>query len=44
MPRPVWSGAISFGLVTIPIKVFPATENHSISFHQYHLEDQGRIR
>jgi DNA end-binding protein Ku len=44
MPRPVWSGAISFGLVTIPIKVVPATENHSISFHQYHLEDMGRIR
>ncbi|MEU8892961.1 Ku protein [Streptomyces sp. NPDC048442] len=44
MPRPVWSGAVSFGLVTIPIKVLPATENHSISFHQYHLEDMGRIR
>lgn len=44
MPRPVWSGAISFGLVTIPIKVLPATENHSISFHQYHLEDMGRVR
>jgi DNA end-binding protein Ku len=44
MPRPVWSGAISFGLVTIPIKVLSATERHTISFHQYHLEDQGRIR
>ncbi|MEU4497635.1 Ku protein [Streptomyces sp. NPDC023998] len=44
MPRPVWSGAISFGLVTIPIKVLPATEDRSIHFHQYHLEDQGRIR
>ncbi|MEU5583083.1 Ku protein [Streptomyces huasconensis] len=44
MPRPVWSGAISFGLVTIPIKVLPATENHSISFHQFHLEDMGRVR
>ncbi|GGV53519.1 Ku protein [Streptomyces spectabilis] len=44
MPRPVWSGAISFGLVTIPIKVMPATEDHSIRFHQYHLEDMGRIR
>ncbi|MFD3577440.1 Ku protein [Streptomyces sp. NPDC058644] len=44
MPRPVWSGAISFGLVTIPIKVLPATENHSISFHQYHLEDMSRVR
>ncbi|GHH45529.1 non-homologous end joining protein Ku [Streptomyces candidus] len=44
MPRPVWSGAVSFGLVTIPIKVLPATENHQISFHQYHVEDMGRIR
>ncbi len=44
MPRPVWSGAISFGLVTIPIKVLPATENHSIRFHQFHLEDMGRVR
>ncbi|WP_078594759.1 Ku protein [Streptomyces sp. NRRL S-920] len=42
--RPVWSGAISFGLVTIPIKVLPATENHSVRFHQYHLADMGRIR
>uniref|UniRef100_A0AAU1HQH4 Non-homologous end joining protein Ku n=1 Tax=Streptomyces sp. NBC_00180 TaxID=2903632 RepID=A0AAU1HQH4_9ACTN len=44
MPRSIWSGAISFGLVTVPIQVASATENHSISFHQYHLEDQGRIR
>jgi DNA end-binding protein Ku len=44
MPRPVWSGAISFGLVTIPIKVLSATEKHSISFHQYHLEDMSRVR
>ncbi|MGD6757309.1 Ku protein [Streptomyces sp. BH105] len=44
MPRPVWSGAISFGLVTIPIKVTTATEDHSIRFHQYHLEDMGRVR
>lgn len=44
MPRPLWTGAISFGLVTIPIKVVSATESHSISFHQYHREDMGRIR
>ncbi|MER7108835.1 non-homologous end joining protein Ku [Streptomyces sp. NPDC000229] len=44
MPRPVWSGAISFGLVTIPCKVLSATEDHSISFKQVHLEDMGRIR
>ncbi|KPC81344.1 MULTISPECIES: Ku protein [Streptomyces] len=44
MPRPLWTGAISFGLVTIPVKVVSATENHAVSFHQYHREDMGRIR
>ncbi|WP_331751624.1 Ku protein (plasmid) [Streptomyces sp. NBC_00723] len=44
MPRTIWSGAISFGLVTVPIHVQSATENHSIRFHQYHLQDMGRIR
>ncbi|MEV6408823.1 Ku protein [Streptomyces bobili] len=44
MPRTIWSGAISFGLVTVPINVISATEDHSIRFHQYHLEDGGRIR
>ncbi|MET8612411.1 MULTISPECIES: non-homologous end joining protein Ku [Streptomyces] len=44
MPRTIWSGAISFGLVTVPINVQSATEDHSIHFHQYHLADQGRIR
>jgi DNA end-binding protein Ku len=44
MPRTIWSGAISFGLVTVPIHVVSATENHSIQFHQYHLEDMGRVR
>jgi DNA end-binding protein Ku len=43
MPRPIWSGAVSFGLVTIPIKVLPATESHNISFNQIHLEDGGRV-
>ncbi|MFI5987721.1 Ku protein [Streptomyces sp. NPDC051555] len=42
--RPIWSGAISFGLVTIPIKVVPATESHDISFRQIHTADGGRIR
>ncbi|GAB2757080.1 Ku protein [Streptomyces bullii] len=44
MPRTVWSGAISFGLVTVPINVQSATEDHSIRFHQYHLDDMGRVR
>ncbi|MFF2852725.1 Ku protein [Streptomyces sp. NPDC058001] len=40
----IWSGAISFGLVTIPIRVEAATENRSIAFHQYHLPDMARVR
>ncbi|MEU3340444.1 Ku protein [Streptomyces sp. NPDC006668] len=44
MPRTIWSGAISFGLVTVPCHVVSATENHSIQFHQYHLEDMARVR
>ncbi|MGQ4717481.1 non-homologous end joining protein Ku [Streptomyces anulatus] len=42
--RSIWNGAISFGLVSIPVKLINATENHSISFRQIHLADGGRIR
>ncbi|WP_103501615.1 MULTISPECIES: Ku protein [Streptomyces] len=42
--RSIWKGAISFGLVTIPIKVMGATESHSVSFRQLHVSDGGRIR
>jgi DNA end-binding protein Ku len=42
--RSIWNGAISFGLVSIPIKLMNATENHAISFRQIHREDGGRIR
>jgi DNA end-binding protein Ku len=40
----MWKGAISFGLVSIPIKVFPATEEKGLSFNQLHDEDHGRIK
>ncbi|MET8678256.1 Ku protein [Streptomyces sp. NPDC004647] len=42
--RSIWKGSISFGLVNIPIKVFGATESHSVSFRQVHARDGGRIR
>ncbi|MEV8603554.1 Ku protein [Streptomyces griseoviridis] len=42
--RSIWNGAISFGLVSIPIKLVNATESHSISFRQIHTEDGGRIK
>ncbi|MYU24665.1 Ku protein [Streptomyces sp. SID8352] len=44
MPRTIWTGAISFGLVTVPIHVVSATEDHAIHFHRIHLEDGGRVR
>jgi DNA end-binding protein Ku len=43
-PRSMWKGAISFGLVTIPVAVYPATEEKSVKFNQLHDEDMGRIR
>lgn len=42
--RSIWKGAISFGLVTIPVKLYSATEQKDVSFHQVHREDGGRIR
>ena len=44
MPRSIWKGAISFGLVTIPVKLFSATEEKDISFRQVHPQDGGRIK
>ncbi len=41
--RPIWKGAISFGLVTIPVKLYAATEEKDIRFHLLHKEDGGRI-
>ncbi|WP_055585077.1 non-homologous end joining protein Ku [Peterkaempfera griseoplana] len=42
--RSTWKGAITFGLVSIPVQLFPATEEHGVSLHQVHAEDGGRIR
>ncbi|MFH8488627.1 non-homologous end joining protein Ku [Streptomyces longisporoflavus] len=42
--RSLWNGAISFGLVSIPVKLMNATENHSVAFRQIHVEDGGRVR
>jgi DNA end-binding protein Ku len=44
MPRAMWKGAISFGLVTIPVSVYPATEEKTLRFNQLHDEDGGRVR
>lgn len=42
--RAMWSGAVSFGLVSVPVKLYSATTNHDIRFHQVHSTDGGRIR
>ncbi|HEX3426267.1 MAG TPA: Ku protein [Acidimicrobiales bacterium] len=43
MPRSIWSGAVSFGLVNVPIKLVTATSPKDIRFNQLHDEDGGRI-
>ncbi|MGH3656090.1 MAG: Ku protein [Micromonosporaceae bacterium] len=44
MPRAIWKGAISFGLVSIGVKLYSATEEKDIRFHQVHRTDGGRVR
>lgn len=44
MPRTMWKGAISFGLVSIPVRLYTATEERTLRFNQLHDEDGGRIR
>jgi DNA end-binding protein Ku len=40
----MWSGNITFGLVHIPVKLYAATEDRDVKFHQVHLADGGRIK
>ena len=42
--RSIWKGAITFGLVNVPVKVYSATEDHDVELHQVHDADGGRIR
>ncbi len=44
MPRPLWSGAISFGLVNIPVKLFSAVSPKEVHFHMLHEKDGARIK
>jgi DNA end-binding protein Ku len=43
MPRSIWNGAIAIGLVTVPIKVYSATESKIVHFHEVHAKDGSRI-
>lgn len=42
--RAIWKGAVSFGLVSVPVKLYSATESHDVSFRQVHVTDGGRIK
>ncbi|NUR80834.1 MAG: Ku protein [Dermatophilaceae bacterium] len=42
--RAIWKGAVSFGLVNVPVRLFSATENHDVQFRQVHEKDGGRIK
>lgn len=44
MPRSIWSGAISFGLVNVPVKLYSAVSRKTVRFHQLHDADQVRIQ
>jgi DNA end-binding protein Ku len=44
MPRAIWSGAISFGLVNIPVKLYSAVSKKTVRFHQLDREDNQRIQ
>ncbi len=42
--RAMWKGAVSFGLVSVPVRMYTATSSHDVAFHQVHREDGGRIK
>ena len=42
--RAIWKGAVSFGMVNVPVRLYSATENHDVQFRQVHREDAGRIK
>ncbi len=42
--RSIWKGSVAFGLVNVPVKVYSATEDHDLKFHQVHGTDNGRIQ
>jgi DNA end-binding protein Ku len=44
MRRPIWQGTMSFGLVTVPVALYPATQSHTVQFHQLERGTSDRIR
>ncbi|WP_345695176.1 Ku protein [Kitasatospora terrestris] len=44
MARPVWTGVLTFGLVTVPVSLYTATDSHSVAFHQLQRGTGDRVR
>jgi len=43
VPNPIWSGVVAFGMVSIPVRLYPATESKDVKFHMLHRKDASRI-
>jgi DNA end-binding protein Ku len=43
VPRAIWSGTISFGLLNVPVRMFSAVSEHTLHFHYLHVKDDSRI-
>ena len=44
MPRPIWKGAITFGMISIPVKLYGATESKDVAFNTLHDECKSRLK
>ena len=44
MARAIWTGSITFGLVSISVGLFPATSDHTVHFHQFERDTSDRVR
>ncbi|HEX8968988.1 MAG TPA: Ku protein [Chloroflexota bacterium] len=44
MPRAIWSGVITFGMVSIPVRLYPATQDKDVAFHLLHQPDHSRVK
>jgi DNA end-binding protein Ku len=44
MPRPIWKGAITFGMISIPVKLYGATESKDLAFNTLHTECKSRLK
>src|SRR5947209_18339151 len=43
MPRSIWTGAVTFGAVNVPVKLYSATESKTVHFNELHAPDEGKI-